>query len=74
MNHIDSFGLNNLNLNLKNNNTNSSSSSSSSSSNDIDNQLRRLYDLLKTTRELYDDSHEETIKIHKKITSLLDIE
>ena len=74
MNHIDSFGLNNLNLNSQNNNTNSSSSSSSSSSNDIDNQLRRLYDLLKTTRELYDDSHEETIKIHKKITSLLDIE
>ena len=71
MNHIDSFGLNNLNLNSQNNNTNSSSSSSSSSSNDIDNQLRRLYDLLKTTRELYDDSHEETIKIHKKLLYLI---
>ena len=81
MNHIDSFGLNNLRLNSTNNSStegggeaSSSSSSSSFSENTIDEQFRRLSELLKTTREMYGDNHEETIKIHKKISSLCGIE
>ena len=81
MNHLDSYGLNNMNLNSTNNSSNSggaeassSSSSSSFSGNSIDEQFRRLAELLKTTREMYGDNHEETIKIHKKISSLCGIE
>lgn len=79
MNHIDSYGLNNLNLqnNFSNSGGGEASSSSSSSSfseNTIDEQFRRLTELLKVTRELYGDNHEETIKIHKKISSLCGIE